>query len=132
ATARAQLVDRLMRLRWAASPARSCEDAPMSSSGRNDRCPCGSGKKATKCCGASASGEPEEAHVRLLPRLVQDLMTSVDRAVGKDEKFSKLLDFLGTRVLDPSPDMRLAALAMAWIAFEPRDEGSLAQGWREG
>ena len=28
--------------------------------GRNDPCPCGSGKKYKKCCGASAAGEDEE------------------------------------------------------------------------
>lgn len=49
----------------------------MSTIGRNDPCPCGSGKKYKKCCGAASPGQSDAAYerVRRMDGLISGLLT---------------------------------------------------------
>jgi tetratricopeptide (TPR) repeat protein len=88
----------------------------MSKTGRNDPCPCGSGKKYKKCClprqeaarTAAAPGEKD-----FIAELRPDLVEAVDQALQKLEQGEgKRVESEITRLLEENPDYHMTNYAM--------------------
>ena len=60
----------------------------MSKVGRNDPCPCGSGKKYKKCCLNRLTTDPAKSHVILVNRLLEWVLGQPD-SKGEFERFSR-------------------------------------------
>jgi hypothetical protein len=92
----------------------------MTKIGRNNPCPCGSGRKYKACCGASASGSDfqfysyRRLHAELIPRLI-DFM---DESFGSKFVEAGWKDFIGTESPDPfDPEGPMGQLFMPWLLF---------------
>jgi len=88
--------------------------------GRNDACPCGSGKKYKRCCMAEAEGvEAARARVRRMEgRVVHALFEWIGEAFGPELLDSAWLDFLpegSTEELDGHPEREGAFIP--WFLF---------------
>lgn len=88
---------------------RCCDKDAMAKIGRNDTCPCGSGKKYKRCCleapvamelAATTADAPTEAHQELCPCCVDELNERADQVVDEllagrvDEAEALCHDFL--------------------------------------
>src|SRR5688572_33207100 len=88
--------------------------------GRNDRCPCGSGKKYKKCC--LVSGEDTEfryrrlrqTHAEVIPRLTDFVLDNFDREFF-EEAWQDFNDQQATQPFDPRSPMNV--LFMPWFLF---------------
>lgn len=67
--------------------------------GRNDPCPCGSGKKHKKCCGALAAAPPLPSS-RLPPPLLEPLTWIVDEDEPLDVLSNSVIDLIADRRFD--------------------------------
>ncbi|MDP3062522.1 MAG: SEC-C metal-binding domain-containing protein, partial [Chloroflexota bacterium] len=91
--------------------------------GRNDPCPCGSGKKYKKCCGATGAGVPLPDR-RLMERHIRGLAGAFDRGeVGSVEEARTLLSTSPDR-LKWRPDTNLEkAQELTYQALEAPKRG---------
>lgn len=97
--------------------------------GRNDPCPCGSGRKFKQCCGSAASEPPESLAWRRLRRLLDDnndrLRRFVLEAYGRGSLFSAWREFTGEQS-DFDPDSPHIPLFFSWFygfwSPDPHDE----------
>ena len=88
--------------------------------GRNDRCPCGSGKKYKKCCLVSAEEFDfqyrrfRQTHVGLIPRLTQFAFETLSPGLV-EEAWKDFNDHEATEEFDPESPMNV--LFMPWFLF---------------
>jgi hypothetical protein len=92
----------------------------MTKIGRNNPCPCGSGRKHKACCGAAASGSDfqfrlyDRLHGELIPRLMQ----FVEDNFGPEFMVEAWGDFTGTETLEPfHPEGPIGRLFIPWLLF---------------
>ncbi len=103
--------------------------------GRNDPCPCGSGKKYKKCCIPDNVSTPEELHYRRLSgvydTLLKQLLQHAARVFGPDGFAAALREFWGwpdseEEAPDAEARERQMLLFCPWFVFnweyDPRDE----------
>ncbi len=82
--------------------------------GRNDPCPCGSGKKYKKCCGVKAFQHGPEPEERLRRRLIRDLLAFASSREFTIEHQRALLRYWpGSAGL--SPNQALARMKPEWV-----------------
>src|SRR6202166_542015 len=88
----------------------------MNKPGRNDPCPCGSGKKHKKCClpreeaARTAAAQPEEPFIA---EIHPDLDEAVDRALQRLEQGEgKRVESEITDLLEQNPDYHMTNYAM--------------------
>lgn len=99
----------------------------MSKPGRNDPCPCGSGKKYKKCCGLdNVIAFNPNVYKEELEQLVEDLMEFMDETYN-DEMMQHAVEHLPDEVLMQEHEADFAAiisLFYAWAVFHlPVDRG---------
>jgi len=96
------------------------QDRRAAKVGRNDPCPCGSGKKYKKCCLPKTEGAPEEPRPEGPDqRLRQRLMAYVETSLSRAETHRAMREFFGEQF---DPDSKRLALdsrggEAAWPAF---------------
>ena len=92
----------------------------MTQPGRNDPCPCGSGKKYKKCCLAVVHDADftfrrlRQTHAAVIPRLTDFAL----EALGPDLFHEAWLDFHDHQTTDPfEPHSPMNAVFMPWLLF---------------
>jgi hypothetical protein len=105
--------------------------ARMNKTGRNDPCPCGSGKKYKHCCAnAQGAAPPEDLQWRRVRRAIENMAATLLR-YGQERYGPALLDeawylFSLTEDAEPfSPETQHMPVFMPWLFFDwlpdPRD-----------
>ncbi len=98
--------------------------------GRNEPCPCGSGKKYKRCCGATAVSNPLETAARAL-RTAQDIAESkvlrfIRQEFGEDAIDAAAADF-GLPLAGPRAEDVESQLFLPWMLYDWRHELAGAQ-----
>jgi hypothetical protein len=85
------------------------KEVPMSAIGRNERCPCGSGKKAKRCCGARRGPSESELAKAFLATQSRVAARRVARRTLEEvhESFDAMLDLPGRHLSLQVPLPRL-------------------------
>jgi hypothetical protein len=102
------------------------------SAGRNDPCPCGSGRKFKRCCLAEVGAEPDGRAAGLHGRLFDELWTHARRVLG-DARLQDAGERFG---VEQGGEVEVAQLFAPWLCFHwvPEFErGELVpEGWEPG
>jgi hypothetical protein len=106
----------------------------MAKVGRNDPCPCGSGKKFKKCCGAEASEAPPSPGLAQAQRvhtldnaLAERIMAWSIEHLGRECLREASAVYLGEE--DARVEELEAGLMWSWLTYSYRDEERDALAW---
>ena len=88
--------------------------------GRNDPCPCGSGKKFKRCCGAPRTDPLELAAgaVRAIQDAAEMKVVRLIRAELGDDAFGNAWDEFGVAMADLEPDHDEQNLFVPWVLYD--------------
>jgi hypothetical protein len=91
--------------------------------GRNDSCPCGSGKKYKKCCLSKDQAETATQRLTVPPLLVQDQPPGADAyAAMRDQFLASARTAAEEAVSPPPPDPLDEERDRRWDEFESQSE----------